>query len=170
MSDEEVRFNVQMPKSLREDAKRNAERGELSEDVRNLFRRKAYGVGGNERVTELEEKKAQLRDTRDKIDQARADRSKLDTKIQSLESQATRLEERISTLQEKRDKENQYLEVLEEMLQNGTRLWPTMIKNKIDVDETTAEGLYEELQARNSELPDAAFTEPGVTDSNDWRE
>jgi len=32
--DDEVRFNVKMRRQLRDDAKRNTERGELSEDVR----------------------------------------------------------------------------------------------------------------------------------------
>ena len=170
MSDDDVRFNVQMPESLREDAKANAERGDLSEEVRDLFRRKAYGTGGVEQVSELEETKAELREVRNRIDSKRMDRSQLDAKIQSLEARANRLEERVAELQEKNDKETQYLEVLEEMLKNGTRLWPVMIKNKIDVDIDTAKSLYQELQGRNAELPDAAFAEPKIHQPADWRE
>lgn len=171
MSDDEtVRYNVQMPQTLREDAKANAERGELAADVRDLFRRTAYGLGESETPTEVEQTKAELREVRNQIDRARADRDKLDAKIQTKETRAARLEERLSELKEERSEMNTSLEVLENMLQNGERMWPVRIKNAVDVDASTATELHEELQARNDELPAAAFEEPGIHTPTDWRE
>lgn len=167
---EDVRFNVQMPKQLREDAKENTQRGELSEEVRELFRRKAYGMGAGERPSKTEQLKAELREVRTRIDDKRHERDKIDAEIQSLETRAARLEERLSELKEERSEMEQSLDVLENMLQNGERMWPVRIKNAVDVDHDTAKELYQQLRAENAELPDAAFEEPGVHTPTDWRD
>jgi hypothetical protein len=60
-----------MPEELREDAKAKTERGELAEEVRDLFRQKAYGMGAGESPTELERKKAELESVRNNIDNLR---------------------------------------------------------------------------------------------------
>jgi len=167
---EKVRYNVAMPKSLREDAKANAERGELAEEVRDLFRRTAYGTAEKEAVTETERVKAELREVRRQVDEYRAKRDRIDAKISTKEARATRLEERLSELEQERSEMEASLDVLENMLQNGERMWPTRIKNAVDVDADTAHKLFAELKAQNNELPDAAFTEPGVHDPTDWRD
>lgn len=170
MSDGKVRFNVEMPEDLREDAKRNTERGELSEEVRDLFRRKAYGIGDTEKSTELEQAEAELQTIRNDIDNLRLERSQIDAKIQSKENRETRLEERVERLKQKRDEMSQTLTMLENMVQNGERMWPIRIKNAADVDKETADRLHQELQDQNPDLPDEAFTEPGFHTSADWRE
>lgn len=167
--DDTVRYNVQMPKQLREDAKANAERGELAGEVRDVFRRKAYGMGGEETPSEIEQTKAELREVRDQIDEFRAKRDRIDRKIQTKESRVTRLEERLSELKDERSEVNAKLDVLENMLRNGERMWPVRIKNAVDVDRGTAEELYQELQARNGELPPVAFEEPDIDTPADWR-
>lgn len=167
---ETVRFNVQMPEDLREDAKRNAERGELSEEVRNLFRRKAYGIGDTAKPSELEQAEAELEEVRNSIDNLRLKRSKIDAKIQSKENRETRLEERIDRLKAEQEEVNQSLDVLENMLQNGERMWPVRIKNAVDVDIDTAQELYLKLQDENPELPAEAFEEPAIHAPNDWTE
>lgn len=171
MTDESaVRFTVQMPEDLREDAKRNSERGELSEEVRDLFRRKAYGIGDTDKPTELEQTEAELEEVRNSIDDLRLQRSKIVAKIQSKENRETRLEERIDRLKQESEEINQTLTVLENMLQNGERMWPVRIKNAVDVDQDTAQELYMKLQDENPELPQEAFEEPGVHTPNDWRD
>lgn len=170
MSDDEVRFNVKMPRTLRDDAKENAMRGELSEEVRNLFRQKAYGVGKSDSPSELEQTEAELREVRNQIDGLRHDRNKINAEIDSKETRAVRLEERISELKSDESEMEHALGVLENMLRNGERMWPVRIKNAVDVDPGTAQQLYTELQARNSELPEAAFKEPNIHAPNDWRD
>jgi len=168
--DEKVRFTVQMPEDLREDAKRNSERGELSDNIRDLFRRKAYGIGDSESPSELEQAEAELQEVRNSIDDLRLKRSKIDAKIQSKENRETRLEERIDRLKAEQEEVNQSLDVLENMLQNGERMWPVRIKNAVDVDIDTAQELYLKLQDENPELPQEAFEEAGIYEENDWRE
>jgi septal ring factor EnvC (AmiA/AmiB activator) len=168
--DEQVRFTVQMPKKLREDAKRNSDRGELSEDTRELFRQRAYGVSGSAQQSELAQVKAELRDVRATIDDLRHQRSQIDAKINAEEQRATRLEERVTNLEDQRSEIEQSVQMLENMLHAGERMWPTRIKNAADVDEGTAQEILSELKSQNPELPDAAFHEPGIHDPTDWRE
>jgi len=168
--DDEVRYNVKMRRQLRDDAKRNTERGELAENVRELFRRKAYGEGATGTTTEVERLKAELREVRERIDDLRDERSKIETEIQSQERRANRLEERIDQTEQQQSELDQTLNTLENMLQNGERMWPTRVKNAADVDKGTAQKIYQQLRNRNAELPNAAFTEPAVHESTDWRD
>jgi len=170
MNDDNVRFTVQMPERLREDAKRNSERGELSEQIRDLFRRQAYGAQAGTQPTEVERKKQELEEVRQHIDDLRHKRSKIETEIESQETRATRLEEQISKLEKEQDKLAQTIETVENMLHTGNRMWPTRLKNAADVDRATAEELYERLRERNPDVPDVAFEEPSVHGENDWRE
>lgn len=168
--DDEVRFNAIMPKQLREDAKRNTERGELSEAVREVFRRKAYGVDAAGKPTELEQVKAELREVRRQVDEKRHQRAQLDTEIEALETRTARLEERVDSLQDERNELDSALTVLENMLHEGDRMWPVRIKNAVDVDIDTAKRLHQELQENNPELPNAAFEEPSISAPADWRD
>jgi len=166
--DSEVRYNVKMPQRLREDAKRNTERGELAEEVRKVFRRKAYGEGAVEEQSEIDKARSELREVRERIDDLRRDRGRIDNEIESQERRAARLEERISSLEQQRDQVDQTIQTLENMLQSGERMWPTRIKNASEVDESTAMQIYEALKDRNPELPSGAFEEPPVHGSSNW--
>jgi len=168
--DEEVRYNVKMRQQLREDAKRNTKRGELAEDVRDLFRRRAYGEQAAGETTELQRTKSELREVRERLEELRHERGKIQNEIESQERRAARLEERIEQLDQQNDQLEQAVEMLENMLQNGDRMWPTRIKTAADVDVSTAEQLYQQLKDRNPELPAVAFEEPHIHDPNDWRE
>jgi len=165
MSDEEVRFNVVMPERLRDDAKRNTERGELSQDVRDLFRRKAYGSGGTSENSELEQAQAELADIRDRIDELRRERRRIDAEIETQESRATRLEERISKLEESSDRFETVVETLESLLLDGSRIYP----ERVD-DELNADKVIQELRSRNPDVPDEAFRLSKPDEPFDWRD
>lgn len=167
--DQEVRFNVKMRMQLRDDAKRNTKRGELSEEIRDLFRRKAYGEQAAGETNEIDQLKAELRSVRDRIEDLRKERGKIENELESQERRGARLEERISALERDQQELTQTLETLENMLQSGERMWPTRVKNAADVDRDTAQKLYQQLKDRNGELPTAAFEEPSVHEPNDWR-
>jgi chromosome segregation ATPase len=169
-TEETVRYNVQMPKKLRDDAKRQTKRGELAQQVRDVFRRTAYGAEASEEFNELEQKKAELREVREHIDNLRNKREKIGTQIKSQERRATRLEEQISSLKQETSQLETQLEMLENMLHSGEYIWPIRIKNAADVDMSTAKQLHKELQQRNSEVPQTAFQEPHMHDPDDWRE
>jgi len=172
MSDNEkdVRFNTKMSKRLRDDAKRNCERGELSDAIRDLFRRKAYGEQGTTGKSEVEKVRAELREVRRHIDDLRKERADIENEIESQERRQARLEERLDNLEREKNELDQTLQTLENMLQSGERMWPTKVKNAADVDRGTAEKLYQQLKDRNDELPAAAFEEPGVHTPSDWRD
>lgn len=163
--DEEVRFNVKMRRQLRDDAKRNSERGELSEDVRDLFRRKAYGVDGTTDNSELERAKAELRDVRERTDDLRKERRRIDAEIETQETRAARLEERISKMEEQGEKFETVVDTLESMLLNGARVFPERVDNDVD-----AERVINELKQRNPDVPDHAFRLARIEEPNDWRD
>jgi len=162
--DEEVRFNVKMRRQLRDDAKRNTERGELSEDVRDLFRRKAYGVEGMSENTELQRAKAELRDVRSRVDDLRKERRRIDAEIETQETRAARLEERISKMEERGEKFSTVVETLESMLLDGARVFPERVDDDLD-----AERVIAELKDRNPDVPDHAYRLATVEEPNDWR-
>lgn len=167
--DEQVRYNVQMPRKLREDAKRNCERGELAEAVRDVFRRKAYGCGSTA-PSETERVTAELRDARRHLDELRHDRNMKDTKIQAQETRVARLEERKDAAEARQSDIEETIDRLQALLSDGERLWPTRIKNETGCSTGRATELHKALKDRNPDVPDTAFLEPGVSDPTDWRD
>lgn len=163
--DEEVRFNVKMRRQLRDDAKRNVERGELSEEVRDLFRRKAYGTGAAKENSEIERLRSELQEVRDRIDDLRRERRQIDAEIESQESRATRLEERISQLEEQTDEFDTVVETLETLLHDGARIFPERVDDQLD-----SERVINELKDRNPDVPECAFRLAEPHEPNDWRD
>jgi chromosome segregation ATPase len=163
--DEEVRFNVKMRRQLRDDAKRSTERGELSEEVRDLFRRKAYGFSADSENTELERTRAELEKVRERIDDLRRERRRIDAEIESQESRATRLEEKVSRLEERDDKFATTVDTLESLLLDGARIFPERVDDDLD-----AEAIITELKERNPDVPDKAFRLSKPDEPTDWRE
>jgi len=166
--DEEVRYTVKMRRQLREDAKRKSEHGELADDVRNLFRRRAYGAGGVETNSELQRTKEELQSIRERIDELRRKRGQIDNEIQSQEARANRLEERIESLEEDKDLLDEKVGFVENMLLDGDRMWPVRIKNAVGVNEDIANEIYHELKQKNQDLPEEAFEEPAVHAPVKW--
>lgn len=166
---EEVQFATTMPRQLREDAKKNTSHGELSDEVRQTFRRLAYGPSAADGATELDRLEAELREIRLEIDDLRNKRGRIDNQIQNHEARANRLEERISALERARGELDTKVETLESMLLDGDRWWPVRIKNAANVDISTAEDIHARLQEMNPELPMEAFREPAVHEEIDWR-
>lgn len=167
--DETVSFAAKMPRRLREDAKRNTGHGELTEEIRNLFRRFAYGPEAGQETSELDRLEAQLQEVRQHLDSLRYDRRQVDIEIETYETRATRLEEKVSALERRRSELDTKTETLETMLHNGDRWWPKRIMNSINVDRSTAEKIHRELKERNPELPEDAFKVPAVHQEFDWK-
>lgn len=161
--DDDVRFNVQMPRRLRDDAKRDTDHGELSAEIRDLFRRIAYGGTGGS--SELDRVRSELDSVRDHIDDLRRQRRKIDAEIESKETRATRLEERIEKLESKSEQFDTTVETLEKVLLDGSRVFP----NRID-DDLDASRVIEELKERNPDVPDHAFRLAKPHEPNNWRD
>jgi len=163
--DEEVQYNVKLRRQLREDAKRNTKRGELAEDVRDLFRRKAYGFSADSENTELERTRAELEKVRERIDDLRRERRRIDAEIESQESRATRLEEKVSRLEERDDRFSTVVETLESLLLDGARIFPERVDDDLD-----AEAVITELKERNPDVPAKAFELSTPNEPTDWRD
>jgi chromosome segregation ATPase len=163
--DDEVRISVKMRRQLREDAKRNTERGELSEEVRDLYRRIAYGTAGSEQQTEIERARAELQEVRDRIDELRQRRRKIDAEIETQETRATRLEERIESLEEQSNTFGTTVETLEGVLLDGGRIFPERVDDALNAD-----AVIQELKDRNPDVPEYAFRLASPNEPNDWRD
>jgi len=163
--DDEVRISVKMRRQLREDAKRNTERGELSEEVRDLYRQIAYGAAAKQEHSELERAKTELEAVRDRLDDLRRERRKIDAEVESQETRAARLEERISSLEEQSDRFETVADTLEGVLLDGGRIFP----NRVD-DDLDATAVIAELKDRNPDVPDYAFKLSAPHEPNDWRD
>jgi chromosome segregation ATPase len=170
MNEEKVRFTVQMPRSLREDAKKSADHGDLSNEIRKLFRHKAYGLGDGETTTELDETEAKLKSVREDLDNLRERRNDLESKISSKEAKENRLVEKLDRLKQEREDRSQTIEVLENMLYDGQRIFMERIKNYADVSEGQAIDMQQELKDRNPDVPDEAFELSEAHEPTNWIE
>lgn len=163
-TDDYVRFNTRMKRRLRDDAKRKTERGELADEIRELFRRIAYGNDATKNNPQIDRLKAELRDARDHLDDLRSKRRRIDAQIEDEESRITRLEERIGSLEETNDKFESTVEALERVLLDGGRIVPSRID-----DDLNAQAVIQELKDRNPDVPEYAFELAQNNANPDWR-
>lgn len=171
MSDEEqgdedvVRTTIRMPRNLRDEAKAQAEHGQLSEMVRDVFREIAFGEDINKR----EQYKRQLERIRDDKDDIRADIRDLQTELEKLEAQEARLEERLNETTSLRDKYDGMLEMLEHELYSGENIFAehAAVKRAARTSNLEPDQVIEELKERNPEIPEYAF-EPKMHADREW--
>lgn len=159
MSDDEdfVRVTHRVPQHVRESAQQNTEHGELSELVRSLYNRIAFGdaEGGAESIQiELERVRAEKDELRDQI-------RRLQNELQTVEQRETRLEEKLSTHRSRKDKYEAHLESLEELLYDGSHIDPghSVVQKAASAANTSAEDVVEHLQERNPDIPKYAFVD-----------
>lgn len=157
MTDEDdyVRVSHRVPEHVREAAQQNTKHGEMSELVRSLYGRIAFGdaEGGAESIEiELERVRAEKDDLRQEI-------RELQNELQTVEQRETRLEEKLSTHRSRQDKYEAHVESLEQLLYDGTHVWPghPVVKKAAQASNRDPETVVENLQDRNPEIPDYAF-------------
>lgn len=153
--DDYVRVSHRVPQHVREAAQQNTEHGELSELVRSLYGRIAFGDvdGGAESIAiELERTRAKKDDLREEI-------RELQNELQTVEQQETRLEEKLTTHRSRKDKYEAHIESLEQLLYDGTHVDPghPVVEKAADAANLNPEEVIAELQERNSHIPDYAF-------------
>lgn len=93
-----VQFCTEMPRRLRKDALQNADHGEMSEMVRDLFRKKAYGPGVDGKPTELELLEAELREKKDQLNKLQAQKARVIEEIEINKQGIRRIEEQINSI------------------------------------------------------------------------
>lgn len=163
---EYVRYTVRVPKSAKELAMDKTEHGEMAEKIRTTFQTVAFG----EEVGERSQLERELNEVRKKKDDMRAEIRKLQTELENLEQRETRIEDSLSSLSSKDDKFEGMLEMLEELLYDGTRMFPDngKVQKAAAMGGLEPEGVIKKLKERNPGVPDHAFKSKMHT-SRQWR-
>lgn len=163
--DDHVRVTHRVPEHVRESAQDQTEHGELSELVRGLYQRIAFG----EEVEERESLKKELERARDKKDDVRAEIRELQAELQSIETKETRIEEKLSEFVEDEQKYIGHLESLESQLYEGTNIDSGHggVKRAANIGKCEPEDVINDLRDRNPEIPDYAF-EKALHSDDDW--
>lgn len=163
---EYTRYTVRVPRSAKELAMQKAEHGEMSEKVRTLFQTVAFG----EEVGERSQLQRELSEIRQKKDEKRAKKREIETEIANLEQRETRIEDQISSLSSQEDKFEGMLEMLEELLYDGVRMWPDngKVQKAAAMGSLEPEGVIKKLKERNPSIPGHAF-ESKMKARKEWR-
>lgn len=153
--DKHKRVNHRVPEHVRDAAQDQTEHGELSELVRGLYRRVAFG----EDVEQHETAKMELQRVRDEKDEKRSRIRELQTDLEALERKETRLEERVSEHQGRKQKYLGHLESIEGSLLDGKNVWTGhgKVQRAAQVAGCDTDAVIEDLKDRNPEIPDHAF-------------
>lgn len=153
--DDHVRVGHRVPEHVREAAQQNTEHGELSEMVRSLYKRVAFGDadGGVESI------EVELERTRAEKDELREEIRELQNELQTVEQHETRLEEKLSAHRSREDKYDAFLESLEDRLYEGQHIDPghPTVEKAAAAANTEPEAVIADLQERNSHIPEYAF-------------
>lgn len=166
MSDKDTRVSHRVPKHIRDAAQNQTEHGELSELVRDLYRRVAHGdaSGGLDSV-ELE-----LQRVRKEKDQLRGQIGELQNELKSLEQEETRLEEKLTNRRSKQDKYEGHLESIEADLRGGMYLDDDneRLKRAGRAVGKPPQAVIEDLKERNPDVPDHAFEQAYKNPDKEW--
>lgn len=153
--DDTVRTTITMPRHLRDAAKENAEHGELSERVRSLYRRIAFG----EDVDQHETVKLELERVRSDKDDVRAQIRDLQAELDRLETKEARLEEKLSKHTSRQQKYEGHLESLETLLYDGVHVDEEHpgVEKAANAAQVSPSDVIDDLRERNPQIPDYAY-------------
>lgn len=157
MSEEKEQINFTVEAGAKDLAKEKLDHGELSTELREKIHQIAYG----EEISKRERLHKQLAELRDEKDSKRAKIRELQAEVEEIEGKIARKEERLDGMERREDKYEATLEMLEETLYSGGRIFEdhgqVMKAAKIGGKET--EEVIEELQERNPSVPEHAFVQ-----------
>lgn len=157
MSDDHVRVTHRVPEHARDAAQSKTEHGELSDLVRGVYRRIAFG----EDVDQHESVKMELERVRDEKDETQAKIRELQADLESLRTKETRLEEKLSEHTSREQKYEGHLDQLEAQLLDGSHI-PKSYNGVVQAakeGEKEPEDVIDELKERNPQVPEYAFEE-----------
>jgi chromosome segregation ATPase len=173
MSNDKDQINFTVEKSAKDLAKEKLEHGELSTELRETIHRIAYG----EEISKRERLHKQLAEKRDAKDSKRAEKRELEAEIEEIEGEIARIEERLDGMERREDKYEATLEMLEETLYAGGRIFEDhgQVIKAAKIGGVDEADVIDELQERNPSIPDHAFVQKmhsaktwtGVADERD---
>lgn len=162
--DDQVAFNIES--ETKEAAQEDLEHGELSQLLRQQVREIAFG----EELSERQRIENRLEDVRQKKDDIRSQRRNIDAKIEQVETEEARLEERLEGLTTRDEQYDAALEMLEESLADGQRVFPGhgQVKRAAMLGDVDQEEVVDDLMERNPSVPEHAFVS-GIHSTDEWR-
>lgn len=165
MSKFDDQLNVQVDGSAKDAAKEKLDHGELSQRIRELVDQIAFG----EEVSKHTRYEQRLRNLREKKDELRSKRRQIETEIEDVEQEITRIEEQLSHLDKREDKYTAALEMLEETLAEGGRVFPGhgQVQRAAHIGGLEPDDVIADLQDRNPSVPEHAFVS-GVHSDEQW--
>lgn len=153
--------NHLVPTDIKERAKENAEHGELSEAVRDVYRMYAT-TGGAETLAQLEVRLRKTRRERESLE----DRIKhLREELETVREQERGLQEQIREYEQETTEYERVMSELSAMLRDGNSVFPShgKVKTAASTKGCSVSEVMDDLRDRNPDVPDARFQE-GTTD------
>lgn len=166
MSDRDAQINFTVDGDAKELAKERLDYGELSK----ILRKRVHEVAFGEEVSKHTRLEQRLRELREEKDELRTKRREIETQIEGVEQQITRVEEQLNQLDKREDQYEAALEMLEETLAEGGRVFPGhgQVQRAAKLGEKSAEEVIADLKDRNPTVPDHAFVS-GLESNREWR-
>lgn len=164
--DDKTQVHFTVDRHAKDLAKEKLEFGELSSILRDEVRRVAFGEEISKRER-LQERLNQLREDRDDL---RAEKRQIETDIEEKETEIARVEERLSGLERREDRYEGNLEMLEETLRQGGRVFEDhgQVIKAAKTGGKEPEDVIQELRERNPDIPDHAFVSK-LHSNKEWR-
>lgn len=155
MSDDMVQVSHLVPKSVKEDAQKKAEHGELSDAVRKTYEIIAYG-GDYEDTFRLEQ---QLDRARAEYERLVEDKEDVERKIRETAETIETLEERLESIESAKSNFEEQIQELERGLKTGEHIFPShgKVERAAEAGRMSPEEVIDLLQERNPDVPDHAF-------------
>lgn len=150
--------HVEVPKSTKEQAKRQLEHGGLTRVVREELERIAHGS----EVSEKKRLQDQLQELRDERTEKKKERNALDDELEELEVKIERIENKLDNI---RDREGEYegaLRMIEEMMEKhgmNVDFGHGKVEDAARVGNCTVEDVIADLKDRNPQYGPERFSE-----------
>lgn len=157
MPDNKSQVHFKVDRHAKELAKEKLEFGELSKVLRDEVRRVAFGeeISKRQRLTE------RLESLREERDELRAEKRRIESDIDEKETEIARVEERMGGLERKEERYEAQIEMLEEQLLDGSRLFEDHggVIKAAKTGGKQPKAVLQELEDRNPRVPGYAFEE-----------
>lgn len=155
MSQGKDQINFTVETNAKDLAKEKLKHGELSTELRETIHRIAYG----EEISKRERLHKRLAERREEKDNLRAQKRELEAELEEVEGDIARIEERLDGMERQEDKYDATLEMLEETLHAGGRVFEEhgQVMKAAKIGGKEPADVVDELQERNPAIPDHAF-------------
>lgn len=165
MTDDKAQINFTVERNAKDLAKEKLDHGELSTELRETIQRIAYG----EEISKRERLHKRLAELRDQKDSLRAEKRELEAELEEVEGEIARVEERLDGMERREDKYEATLEMLEETLYAGGRVFEEhgQVLKAAKIGSVEPEDVLDELQDRNPSIPAHAYQQKMHSDK-EW--